>query len=397
MTSASPAARPVQRAAGRRRPRAAPPPPRPALPRTAAVGPGAAECRRGAEDRRRDRHGVAPRDRRRAPPPACASPVDRTRSTSERRADRRLTVRGVSARRTLRHQRGERRLVELREDRLADRRRVQRQPRAQARRDLHERRALLAEDDHELVAVEDADLRRQARAGVHALDRAHEPLPAGAGAEVLGAQLADEAPEPVDVVVAFEESQLDQLADEAQRRRLVPAERVGQLAQPPGRAPRARTRAAARPSCRASTDAAATGDEPASAASDNVKLRFSELAFHISKLARVRPGRGRRGPCGRGSTGGRVPAGRAAAATRPRAPPARRRCAGRRATERGGFEPPMELAPHNGFRDRRLQPLGHLSRRAHPTERRRRGAPSGRRRSTAALNASTPALSWRAA
>ena len=44
-------------------------------------------------------------------------------------------------------------------------------------------------------------------------------------------------------------------------------------------------------------------------------------------------------------------------------------------TERGGFEPPMELAPHNGFRDRRLQPLGHLSLRPHPTDRRRAGTP----------------------
>ena len=29
--------------------------------------------------------------------------------------------------------------------------------------------------------------------------------------------------------------------------------------------------------------------------------------------------------------------------------------------EREGFEPPMEVTPHNGFRDRRIQPLCHLS------------------------------------
>ena len=29
--------------------------------------------------------------------------------------------------------------------------------------------------------------------------------------------------------------------------------------------------------------------------------------------------------------------------------------------ERVGFEPTVELTPYNGFRDRRLQPLSHLS------------------------------------
>ena len=30
-------------------------------------------------------------------------------------------------------------------------------------------------------------------------------------------------------------------------------------------------------------------------------------------------------------------------------------------TERGGFEPPMDGTAHTGFRDRRIQPLCHLS------------------------------------
>jgi hypothetical protein len=33
-----------------------------------------------------------------------------------------------------------------------------------------------------------------------------------------------------------------------------------------------------------------------------------------------------------------------------------------RTTERGGFEPPMDGNAHTGFRDRRIQPLCHLSR-----------------------------------
>ena len=31
--------------------------------------------------------------------------------------------------------------------------------------------------------------------------------------------------------------------------------------------------------------------------------------------------------------------------------------------ERGGFEPPIQFNPYNGLANRRLQPLGHLSRR----------------------------------
>ena len=33
--------------------------------------------------------------------------------------------------------------------------------------------------------------------------------------------------------------------------------------------------------------------------------------------------------------------------------------------ERVGFEPTVEVAPYNGFRDRRLRPLSHLSARRH--------------------------------
>ena len=66
--------------------------------------------------------------------------------------------------------------------------------------------------------------------------------------------------------------------------------------------------------------------------------------------------------------------------------------------ERGGFEPPNELAPVNGFRDRRIQPLCHLSARlvqgAAPCRRVRRalrGEESGGEGGIRTLEAGNPA------